>query len=136
MQWILTALTLFILVAACTPTNTANTETASPPGTISSPETDTTVAQTNSVEVRLTDFAIDMPTTLPAGMTTLNIINDGQAPHNLEIEGSGIDTRLETNLAEGETGTLQVDLTPGTYKVYCPVGNHEEQGMVLELTVN
>ena len=26
-------------------------------------------------------------------------------------------------------------LAPGTYEVYCPVGNHEDEGMRLELTV-
>jgi len=28
-----------------------------------------------------------------------------------------------------------LDLMPGSYEVYCPVGNHEAQGMVVELTV-
>jgi uncharacterized cupredoxin-like copper-binding protein len=30
---------------------------------------------------------------------------------------------------------MTLDLQPGTYEVYCPVGNHEDMGMRLELTV-
>jgi predicted lipoprotein with Yx(FWY)xxD motif/uncharacterized cupredoxin-like copper-binding protein len=89
----------------------------------------------NVVEVSLTEFAIDMPTELPAGPTTFNITNAGSATHNFEIEGQGIEMELEENLAGGESGTLTVDLQPGTYEIYCPVGNHADMGMELELTV-
>jgi uncharacterized cupredoxin-like copper-binding protein len=34
-----------------------------------------------------------------------------------------------------ETKVLHVDLKPGTYKVYCPVKDHEAEGMKLNLTV-
>ncbi len=42
---------------------------------------------------------------------------------------------LEENLAPGGTGTLQVDLEPGTYEIYCPVGDHADRGMRMALTV-
>jgi uncharacterized cupredoxin-like copper-binding protein len=87
------------------------------------------------VDVSLTEFAIDMPTELPAGPTTFVVTNDGTIEHSLEIEGQGIEEELEPHLQPGESGTLEVDLAPGTYEVYCPVGNHREQGMELELTV-
>ena len=37
----------------------------------------------------------------------------------------------------GQSTTLEVDLAPGTYTVYCPVGegSHRARGMELELTV-
>jgi predicted lipoprotein with Yx(FWY)xxD motif len=88
-----------------------------------------------SVDVSLVDFAIEMPAEVAAGTVTFNITNDGQAPHNFEIEGNGVEMELEENLEPGESGTLEVDLAPGTYEVYCPVGNHADQGMRLELTV-
>jgi uncharacterized cupredoxin-like copper-binding protein len=42
---------------------------------------------------------------------------------------------LPENLAPGASGTLTVDLAAGTYEVYCPVGNHADEGMRVDLTV-
>ena len=92
-------------------------------------------AMGETVAVSLTEFMIDMPTELPAGPTTFEITNDGTIEHNFEVEGQGIEEELPENLAPGASGTLMVDLAPGTYEVYCPVGNHEDQGMRVELTV-
>jgi uncharacterized cupredoxin-like copper-binding protein len=108
-------LTLFALTA-CTP---------------ESYETD----QGRTVEVKLTEHRIDMPSSLEAGATTFKITNAGKAEHNFAVEGEGIDKELDANLEPGATGTLIVELKPGTYKVYCPVGNHEEKGMKMQLTV-
>ena len=63
------------------------------------------------------------------------VTNNGTVAHNFEIEGQGIEEELEQNLQPGATATLQVDLQPGSYTVYCPVANHREQGMELALTV-
>ena len=87
------------------------------------------------VEVTETEFAIEMPDTLPAGPVTFRVTNAGTIEHNFEVEGQGIEEELPANLQPGESGTLEVDLEPGTYEVYCPVGNHEAQGMRVELTV-
>jgi plastocyanin len=93
------------------------------------------LAQANTVNVTLVSFQIEMPASLPAGPTTFTITNDGTHEHNFEVEGNGIEEKLEANLRPGESGTLEVDLQPGTYEVYCPVGDHRDQGMFLELTV-
>ena len=92
-------------------------------------------ASGETVAVSLMEFAIDMPSELPAGPTTFEITNNGTIEHNFEVEGQGIEEELPENLAPGTSGTLTVDLAPGTYEVYCPVGNHEDQGMRLEVTV-
>ena len=94
-------------------------------------------AEGETVDVSLFEWGIDMPTTLSAGTITFNVTNDGTLPHNLEIEGQGIEEELEENLQPGESGTLTLELEPGTYEAYCPVGegSHREQGMELELTV-
>lgn len=89
----------------------------------------------DQVEVSLTEYAIDMPTSLPAGTTTFMVTNNGTVAHNFEIEGQGIEEEFEQNLQPGATATMQVDLQPGSYTVYCPVANHREQGMELALTV-
>ena len=89
-----------------------------------------------TVAVSETDFAIDPANpTVQAGTVTFEVTNDGQAPHNLEVEGEGIEEELEADLEAGESGTLTVELQPGTYEWYCPVGNHAEMGMEGELTV-
>jgi uncharacterized cupredoxin-like copper-binding protein len=36
---------------------------------------------------------------------------------------------------ELRVGDVEVDLKAGTYTLYCPVGTHEQAGMVAELTV-
>jgi uncharacterized cupredoxin-like copper-binding protein len=92
-------------------------------------------AGTAAVEVRLHGRTIEMPAMLPPGETTFTITNTGEHEHNFEIEGNGIERELEANLAPGETGELTVTLEPGTYTVYCPVGDHREEGMVTTLRV-
>jgi plastocyanin len=90
-----------------------------------------------TLDVSLVDFRIEPPNpTVQAGTVTFNVSNDGQAPHNLEVEGPSGEAELEQDLAPGESGELTVDLSePGTYKWYCPVGDHESLGMVGEVTV-
>jgi plastocyanin len=87
------------------------------------------------VEVSLREFAIDMPDSLPAGPTTFTVTNVGTIDHSFEIEGQGIEQELEHHLKPGESMTLQVDLEPGKYEVYCPVDGHKEQGMDRDVTV-
>jgi plastocyanin len=91
-------------------------------------------AQATTTEVSLTEYQIEMPTSLSAGSQTFRVTNNGTTEHNFEVEGQGIEEAFETNLSPGETQTMQLNLDPGTYEVYCP-GNHREQGMEISLTV-
>src|SRR5207237_7043092 len=63
-------------------------------------------AQTSStaakIEVKLSEYKIDMPKTVPAGSTTFEVTNIGQELHNFEIEGNGIEKRVG-ELIPGET---------------------------------
>ena len=87
------------------------------------------------VPVSLTNFAIAMPESLTAGPVTFAVTNDGQTTHSFEVEGAGLEEELETTLEPGQSAMLSVTLEPGTYEVYCPVGNHADRGMRLEVTV-
>ena len=89
------------------------------------------------VDVSLSEFTIDMPAELAAGPTRFAIVNNGGAPHNFVIEGPGLNRRLANNLQPGQSGFLNADLEPGTYTIFCPVGEgaHRSQGMEVELTV-
>ncbi len=86
------------------------------------------------VEVRLTEYAIGMPHTLPAGPTTFLLHNEGKKNHRFKIEG-GIEELQSPSVKPHETGTLEVTLQPGEYKIYCPLGSHAIKGMTMTLTV-
>ena len=89
-----------------------------------------------TVEIRETEFALtpDSVTLDAAGTYTFRAVNDGSVDHALEIEGNGVEDETET-LAAGESGEVTVELEEGTYELYCPVGNHKDQGMVGRVVV-
>jgi plastocyanin len=91
----------------------------------------------STLDVSETDFAIDpADPTVEAGTVTINVTNDGETTHNLEVEGPDDEVELDADLAPGESGSMEVDLSePGTYEWYCPVGNHADMGMEGEITV-
>jgi uncharacterized cupredoxin-like copper-binding protein len=98
---------------------------------------DTGTATTGeAVEIVETDFALDPAsvTVEAAGETTFRVVNDGATTHALEIEGGGIEEETE-EIAPGESAELTVELDDGEYELYCPIGNHREQGMEGTLVV-
>jgi plastocyanin len=88
-----------------------------------------------TIAIKESDFKLDpADVTAAAGEVTFDLSNDGAAPHNLEVEGNGVEEVSET-LDPGATGSLTVDLEPGTYELYCAIGDHRDLGMEGELTV-
>jgi plastocyanin len=86
-------------------------------------------------KVSLTEFKIDPANPkVKAGKVTFSVSNDGQVPHALEVEGNGIEEETDV-LNGGDSAELSVDLKPGEYEWYCPVGNHADMGMKGTLTV-
>lgn len=85
-------------------------------------------------EVHLIEYAIHMPDTLPAGRVAFNVENGGKETHAFEIEGNGIEQKTN-ELTRGNTASLEVDLKPGTYTIYCPVDGHAGKGMKKTVTV-
>jgi plastocyanin len=65
--------------------------------------------------------------TVAAG--AISLMNDGAALHNLSIEG----TRIDHDVAAGETETEDLELAPGSYTMFCKY--HRTQGMEGTLTV-
>jgi len=59
-----------------------------------------------------------------AGKVTLKIVNESDIPHAIEVEGNGVEE--ETDTVTGKNAEMTVDLKPGTYEYYCPVGDHRE----------
>ena len=90
----------------------------------------------HTVEVKLTEYKIEMPIQLSAGRTLFKVTNAGGMFHRFEIEGKGSEKEIESGLDAGQTKTLKLDLEPGDYEVYCPVHGHKKAGMSLKLRVS
>jgi len=89
-----------------------------------------------TVEVRLTEYRIEMPLQLHAGPTLFKVTNVGGMFHRFEVEGKGIERQVESGLDAGQAKTLKLDLKPGAYEVYCPVHGHKKAGMSLRVKVS
>jgi plastocyanin len=89
----------------------------------------------SSISISETEFALDPDAAnAAAGPVTIEVSNDGNTVHNLEVEGEGVE-EVTTDLEPGASDTLELELVAGTYEMYCNIGDHADQGMVGELTV-
>jgi hypothetical protein len=72
-----------------------------------------------------------------AGEVTVELNNQGQDPHNLNLRPEGsADPALEVDEAgPGERRVGHFTLQPGTYRLWCSLPQHEEWGMSVELEV-
>jgi plastocyanin len=70
----------------------------------------------------------------PAGQVTIAMENPSTVPHNVSIEGEGVDEEGET-VRQGRTSTVRAELRAGEYDFYCSVAGHREAGMEGTLTV-
>jgi hypothetical protein len=87
-------------------------------------------AQEQTIEVHLKDGAIQMPSSVPTGKTMFQVVNDGTAAHDLEIEGPAGHQQLPS-VQPGQTASLEMNLDPGTYRVHSPA----DPSMVVALNV-
>jgi plastocyanin len=71
--------------------------------------------------------------TASAGEVTIHLTNDAQIPHNVEVEGNGVEEVSDTITASDTNLTLTLE--PGEYEFYCAVPGHREGGMEGTLTV-
>jgi plastocyanin len=101
--------------------------------TAPAPEAGTEPAAIQRVRVRLTDYDIKCtPSEVASGTLKFYVSNDGPSPHALAIDG--MKERTAT-LKSGQRATLQVDLKPATYTLYCPVDAHRALGMKTRFVV-
>ena len=69
------------------------------------------------------------------GVVAFTVTNDGATVHALEVEGPSGEFETE-EIQPGDKVTLKADVSQGgTYELYCPVGDHEDRGMVGKLVV-
>src|SRR2546429_1197836 len=91
----------------------------------------------SQVNVRLSEWKVELSQqTIATGAVRFAVTNAGSIPHGFEVEGQGIEKEIEA-IQPGATGTLTLTLKPGTYEVYCPVGedSHKKLGMETHLKV-
>ena len=69
--------------------------------------------------------------TVPAGMVTFDLPNEGSAPHNFSID----ELQISVDLPPGVEELVDVELPVGSYEYYCNVPGHKDAGMVGTLTV-
>jgi plastocyanin len=81
-------------------------------------------------------FVLSRPS-VRAGEVTVELNNQGEDPHNLNIRPEGSDaeplTLPETDSLQRSVATF--DLPAGKYRLWCSLPEHEEKGMATTLTV-
>ena len=90
-------------------------------------------AEASAVTVTMFDLAFEPKTiTIPADTpVTISLANQGFLPHNFSIP----DHDVSVNVKGGQTGTAEVTLPAGEYRVICGIPGHTEAGMIATLIV-
>ncbi|MEO6701234.1 MAG: cupredoxin domain-containing protein [Jatrophihabitantaceae bacterium] len=70
-----------------------------------------------------------------AGTYTFTVHNAGKFQHNLTIEGPGVDKQASPTVPPGQSGTVTVTLSAGSYELWCSVDSHKDKGMDLTITI-
>ncbi|HSP30353.1 MAG TPA: multicopper oxidase domain-containing protein, partial [Ilumatobacteraceae bacterium] len=87
----------------------------------------------STIEVALTEFAINGNLVAAPGDVSLLVTNNGSQQHNLVVRETGAETPI---LNAGATAALDLDsLEAGTYELFCSVVGHQEAGMVAPLEI-
>jgi hypothetical protein len=81
-------------------------------------------------------FSLSRPFVV-SGEVTVELNNQGQDPHNLNLRLKGSeDSPLEVGEAgPGESRVAHLTLAPGAYRLWCSLPQHDEWGMNVELEV-
>jgi plastocyanin len=82
-----------------------------------------------AASLTMTDNAFEPADLTVAAGAEVEVANDGQALHNLTVEGADIDEDVDA----GASTTVTMDLDPGEYRMVCEY--HEAEGMEGTLTV-
>jgi plastocyanin len=78
-----------------------------------------------SVTLTAEDFSFDPGTVTAAVGDTIELSNEGEAPHNLQAEDAGLDQDVDA----GESVSIDLaDVEPGTYDFICKFHPDDMQG--------
>ena len=114
-RWLLAVPVMVLVLAAC-----------------GGDDSDASASQSiDAVAVTASDNTFEPAAITASAGAGIEVTNDGEAPHNFSVEGSGIDVDIEP----GETVTVDTsELEPGTHDVECKL--HSAAGMTATLTLN
>ena len=139
---------LLVLSAACrnehadtadtagTALDTSATESATHPASPGGEALVPDVVSGTTVLVMISDGSIAVrEQAIPPGPAILTVENRGSGVHNLFIEGEGISRAAGDSIAEGASGTVDVNFKAGSYTLYCPVLDHRQKGEQVQVTV-
>jgi nitrite reductase (NO-forming) len=111
--------------------NTSPSSTGSSSGTTAATASTCANPQTTTFSVSMFDFGFSgVPASAPCGTLIVTEVNNGQADHNIDINGQagGI-------ISPGQSQTFKVNLTPGSYSYICDVPGHDGLGMHGQITI-
>jgi hypothetical protein len=97
------------------------------PGTDDAPEV--LVVSLDDVSIAVT------PRQAARGRIGLEIVNRGMLEHAVRIVGPGVDEQATEFLGPTQHRRQWLRLGPGTYRLFCPDGDHAERGMWTQLIV-
>src|SRR5215211_4895944 len=124
-----TAIRIMVLTALLALALSACTSKVSPDAAASPPNQAAATAGGAAINVTLKEMTVALDKTQAAAGTTAFVVqNIGHAHHNFAIKGNGVEQKTPL-LESGQSATLTVNLSPGTYEYECAVPGHAMAGM-------
>src|SRR6266478_6982968 len=87
------------------------------------------------VDVTLSNYKIDMPTSLQPGKTAFVVKNAADGKHNFVVRSKDGSHKFTVDLQPNETKVLHVQMKRGSYTAYSPVNGNRKKGTETTLTV-
>ncbi len=126
-------------LAACGGSPSAAPSSPAATGVAIAPSGGGSAPAAQSVTVHESEFKLDpAAVSVKAGTVTFQVVDDGQAPHDLHIapKGSSAEVGASQRVTAGGTTSFTVTLQPGTYDMWCGVPGHRNLGMQGTVTVS
>jgi plastocyanin len=120
---------------AADPPPAASSSAAAPSAAASSPAA---AGGTTAVTATETEFHIALSTkSFSPGTYKFTAVDQGHLQHNLVINGPGVNQAKTAGLlSPGQSASVTVTLSKGSYDIFCGVPGHKAQGMNVEITVS
>ena len=89
------------------------------------------------IAISVADFMIDPEAVTADGPSVaFEVTNDWPTPHNFGVRNEDGEVVAATaDLSAGESETLEAELPPGDYTIFCSLAGHASLGMTGALTV-